>query len=553
MSTPRRISEISSPGPWDAKVVSVLVVALAVGCYLRLAGLSQMLFFGDEFLSLCNYRLPWGELALTYDQNGTGVPLPLLQKASAAIFGANELTLRLPALVPGILAIPVAFFFFRPFFEPFVAALGTVLFAVSHYAIFYSTHGRIYSLYLLLSMLGVILLIKMTHHPERWPATLFALLGGWIVFCHLSGAAFLAICAAYAAWVLRSRRAARREWWICSLAFLGSGVVAFCLYLPTLSTVLSFLTTKAQLGTGPGVNFVRMLEIYAGGSANAILFAVLGSLGLIAAIAKRRPHRWLAPWMLAGASVLLILVDPIGFPIAHARYAIYLFPFLLVSVVDGLLLVSGALASVIRTRQRTVTFGISILLFSAIYWAMGFERSSIDRGASFDSSRSIGFSEVDAPIPAVYRELRSEEECGRVIEFPFFNIRQRASAQLLYMRYGLVHRKEVYIGEAVDTGAMNRYINVLDIPTEFGGNTCVVFHKTIAEEVRHWSEARLLQRRGQVVRLPRTDPQIMPACWFGDETTIYDMDGILDDLRTRLGPAWREDESVAVFRVPARD
>ncbi len=536
----------------NAKVVIVLLVAVAVGCYLRFAGVSEKLFFGDEFFSLCNYTLPWGALASTYDQHGTGVPLPLLQKAGSAIFGANELTLRLPALVPGVLAIPAFFFFFRQFFEPFVAALGTLLFAVSHYSIYYSMLGRIYSLYLLLSMLTVILLIKMTRHPKPWLATVYALLGGLVPFCHLSGIAFLAICAAYAAGVLRSRRAPLREWLICSLAFLGSGLVALCLYLPTLATVISFLSSKAQLGTGPGLNFVRMLEIYAGGSANAILFAVLCSLGVIAGIAKRRPHRWLAPCMLVGASAFLLVVDPVGFPVAHARYAIYVFPFLLVSLVDGLLLLSGALAGVLRIRHRSLISGAAIVGFSAIYWAMGFEGSSIDRGANIDRFRAISIVEIEAPIPRVYREIRSEEHCDRVIEFPFFNTRHSASAQLLYIRYRVVHGRDVYIGEAVDTGAMNRYVNVLDIPAEFGGSACLVFHKNIAEEVRQWSEARRRHRRGEVVRMPRTNPQIMPACWFGDERTIYDMDGILDDLRTRLGPAWREDETVAVFRVPAR-
>jgi len=66
---------------------------------------SPGVFFGDEILSLCNYSLPWSELFRTFDEHGTGVPLLLLQKASAAVFGANELTLRLPAGEVAILLV----------------------------------------------------------------------------------------------------------------------------------------------------------------------------------------------------------------------------------------------------------------------------------------------------------------------------------------------------------------------------------------------------------------------------------------------------------------
>ena len=80
-----------------SRVAIVLVSAIAADSYLRTAGLSEMLFYGDEFLSLCNYTFPWGTLLSTYDQGGSGIPLPLLQKAFAAVFGADELTLRLRA------------------------------------------------------------------------------------------------------------------------------------------------------------------------------------------------------------------------------------------------------------------------------------------------------------------------------------------------------------------------------------------------------------------------------------------------------------------------
>jgi hypothetical protein len=529
----------------DAPSAVVLIAALVAGSYLRMADLSQMLFFGDEFLSLCRYGLPWTTLASSYDQGGTGVPLPLLQKASAALLGANELTLRLPALVPGILAIPAVFLLSRCFFARFAAALCTLLFAVSHYAIYYSTVGRIYSLYLLLAIVAITLVLEAARRPRPSRATTLALLFGLMFYCHLTSAALLAICGLYAIGVLLARRATRRDWLLWAFSLSGAGLLALALHFPAMADLTTFLSAKLEPDAGRGIDFVEILELYAGGGLNAALFAILIAIGLIAGFVERRPHRGLVAWAIVASAAVLLLVEPVGHSPAHARYVIYVFPLLLVPLMDGLLLVSRKLADLVPGSRRGPVAALTIGGFALLYWAAGFEGYFIDRGSNIDRLRSIGISRVDLPVPALYRELAVSGACSRVIEFPFFRIRVRRSAQLLFMRYRAVHGRDVYIGEAVDTGAMNRYVDIYHIPAALLSGSCLVFHKDIRSEVQNWNQAHSRSGLGGEKALP---VEIRPACWFGGEETVYDMEKILGDLRGLYGSPWREDDALAIFR-----
>lgn len=528
----------------------IVLVAIVLGAYLRVSGLSEMLFLGDEILSLCNYSLPWNTLIGTFDpMSGSGVPLLLLQKASAAIFGANELTLRLPALVPGILAIPVIFVFFRLFFEPFVSALATLLFAVSHYPVYYSMLGRIYSLYLLLAILASVVAIEMSRRTRRWHGPGLAALFGTMLFCHLASAAFVALVSLYVLGALIARKASRGDYLTWALSLAGGGALALALYLPTLPTVAELLATKARFQEGWSVDLPRIVEILAGGSVNGWLFAALVPLGLIAGLAKRCPHRVLVVWVIAMSPAILSIVRPVGGPYARARYIIYVLPFLLVALVDALLFISGGMVKLARGTNRTVVTASLIISFSAVYWATGFEGLWIDRGANIDRLRSIGISEVDLVVPPLYAEVEREDSCEQIIEFPFYRKGKRGSAQILFMRYRQVHGRDVYIGEAIDTGEMNRYVNVYDLPNDLGGDSCLILHKDIRHEVKLWSESWPRKKRGATV-LPKTTSWIRPACWFENSHVIYDMESIQKRLSGLYGPPWREDDSLAIYRIP---
>ena len=246
---------------------------------------------------------------------------------------------------------------------------------------------------------------------------------------------------------------------------------------------------------------------------------------------------------------ILSIVRPIGGPFARARYIIYAVPFLIVALTDALVAVSGGLAKLARGTDRTLVTGALILSFSFVYWASGFEGLWIDRRANIDRLRSIGISEVDVAVPPLYAEVESEDSCEQVIEFPFYRKHRNGSAQILFMRYRQVHGRDVYIGEAVDTGEMNRYVNVYNLPNDLASSSCLILHKDILHEVRLWSESWPRKRRG-TTGPPKMASRIRPACWFENSDVTYNMESIQKRLSGLYGPPWREDDSLAIYRIP---
>ena len=274
------------------------------------------------------------------------------------------------------------------------------------------------------------------------------------------------------------------------------------------------------------------------------------STSLIAGIAKRTPYRIFVAWQLIISPLFLLIIKPVGHSAAHARYIIYCFPLLLVLLVDALLLISGCIAVLIGVKKRSIAFGLIIVLFTAVYWATGFEGLWIDRKLNINHLINKHFIEIDFPVPQFYEDINSEKNFKRVIEFPFFmRFSKRKSAQDMYMRYRQVHRKDVYIGEAVDTGNMNRYVNIFDLPAEMAGESCLVFHKNIRDEIKFWIQPRGSEKEEDNGQFHKVRKQVKPACWFKEKNTIYDMEKILEDLRDLYGPPWRENDMLAIFRI----
>lgn len=94
------------------------------------------------------------------------VPLYLyISKAFFMIFGVSEFSLRLPAVIFGILGIIVFFVFMTRFFGKKIAYLGTGLLAISGFHIAHSLNARMYSLLFLLTISAMYFLYSLM---EKW-------------------------------------------------------------------------------------------------------------------------------------------------------------------------------------------------------------------------------------------------------------------------------------------------------------------------------------------------------------------------------------------------
>jgi hypothetical protein len=82
---------------------AVLAVALVLGTWLRLRELAALPLHGDEYHTLAAADSAYGAILGTFDDVGSHVALPLLQRLALDVFGDGIVPFRLVAIVPGLL------------------------------------------------------------------------------------------------------------------------------------------------------------------------------------------------------------------------------------------------------------------------------------------------------------------------------------------------------------------------------------------------------------------------------------------------------------------
>lgn len=154
------------------------------------------------------------------------------------LFGYQTWAVRLPAIMAGVMAIPVLYLVGRRFYQRPVAFLAAGLAAVLPVLVYYATNARGYALLMLLALLELGLAVYLLQHNNLAGWVIFVILGAlgmWTVpvFVYPLGmvAAWLTASAltgesreAYGGWI--------RLWRSLLLAGLAVGVLTLLLYSP---------------------------------------------------------------------------------------------------------------------------------------------------------------------------------------------------------------------------------------------------------------------------------------------------------------------------------
>lgn len=244
-------------GPAHTRFVLLL---LLFGTVLRVARLNEPVSY-DEALTWTHYasQRVWSVLS-NYTYTSNHVLHSLLVKLSTAVFGIHLWSLRLPALLAGVLAMPLCYVFVRAMFNRYIAVLTLALVAASGPLIEYSALARGYSLSWLLLLCALLagrhfakkdntvslLLVAVSCALALW-AVPSAGYGVLLVHIWL----FLYIGTTY-------KRTLQRR----ALRLLGSlvlcGVLALLLYAPLIAAhSLEHLIHHPSLGDNSWKNFLR--------------------------------------------------------------------------------------------------------------------------------------------------------------------------------------------------------------------------------------------------------------------------------------------------------
>ena len=134
---------------------------------LRFPGITSILS-GDEIPNFSWYSfIPWGELIFSYSDPNQHTLFIVFARLSMALFGESEMIFRLPVLITGVLAVPltfkVAFILLKSYST---SLLSSLLFCFAFYPIYYSQHGRSYSLTIFLALALIYLVMKLYQLQE---------------------------------------------------------------------------------------------------------------------------------------------------------------------------------------------------------------------------------------------------------------------------------------------------------------------------------------------------------------------------------------------------
>ena len=246
----------------------------------------------DEALTVNIARLPIHEIPSYLRRDGAPPLFYLLLHFWMGWFGTSDVAVRSLSGVIGVVTVPLTWLAGKRLGGPKVGWAAMLLVATSPFATRYDTETRMYSLVVLLTVLGFLALDRSLRRPA--PGNLIAVgaVTGLLLYTHYWSLYLIGTTMLWLAW--HSWRG-RPEWIRGARASLAATVVGCLTFLPWLPT---FLFQSKHTGTpwATPANFSAMVNAvssFAGGSTNqgralALMFFALAGLGLFGVATDRR-------------------------------------------------------------------------------------------------------------------------------------------------------------------------------------------------------------------------------------------------------------------------
>jgi len=527
----------------------LLVLGVALGIFLRVQGIADLPFFGDEYHTRDSVVESYGTILTTFDAVGSHVVLPLLQRISLDVFGDGVLAMRLPALIPAILTLLLMYPLVRPLIGATPACLATLALSFSPMHVYYSRFGRGYALMVLLGLvLGVAVVRALRGGGRRWwcAAGVCAVL---LPYTQLSSAGFVAALGLVALHLAR-RDAGRRGMKAPLLAFGGAAVVLGLLFVPLLSQVRTFFTAMPEQEARP-LGWFGIPTLLAGGRLPGLVWlaAFPGGLGLMAIDRSRRDVALVAAAAFLGPLAALLVTRPHGMDYAYARYLLNALPFVLMGM--AWLLCTGLqkmISSEAVAGRAALAAGVFLIAGATLTGPL----SAADGGSFGNTYLAMeplpAFDARHPAPPPFYEQLAGDPDAVRIIEGQPLLSR----AVLLYRAYERIHGKQVFVGWP---GEIPRSLDGDPYAALLAGELdadYLVLHKDLRREVRDYWRFVYLEawldhaRRGDDSFMERHKATMVRS---QDIATPETGSLLATYLRRRLGEPFLEDEQLWVWKL----
>ncbi len=520
---------------------AAVAILLLLGAWLRLRHVATAFLFGDEMYSFKLLLHSYREVIATFDRFGSsGQALPLLQKLSIDLFGTHLTALRLPSLVPALATLGLLPLLGVRLVSPRGAVFATAFLSASAIHVYYARFCRGYAL----AALFALAFVAATHRviaeerPRLRHYLLFGVLGGLLVWTHLSTMAFVAAIGV-AALVSSALAAPRRERVAPLLGALGLAAgIAVLVHLPDARQVMDFVTAKQQRQYAGQFGIADVAAVLAGGHAGGVILL----LAVPIATAWLLWQRGLAQLPLATAAIaplpLVFAAQPFGDPYAYARYAVVALPaaaLVLGEVVAQALVAAGAVRAM----------PVLAIVLAGVLAAAGPLRATEDGPHANTYLAMLPLPAFDVPDPAMpdfYRRLEPE---AVIVEAPALMNRSRQ----LYRNYFLQHRHDTLIGFLPEEAPVPPGPHVLVGPPWDLDHRAdyLVLHRNVGAEVdRYW-------RFVDDVALPRVGGSPALMAWqatYGRPTLRRPTQALIELLDRRYGAPVYTDAAISAYRLP---
>lgn len=276
----RQVSELDGPAgraaPWIA------LAAVLLGAILRIYGMGEQLWYDEIHTVVTSVRQPLATILTHFPSNNDHVLYSALANLAISAFGDTPWAVRLPAVVLGIVSIPLLYLLGKQVTNRFEAAAAALLMALSYHHVWYSQNARGYTILLCVALASTHLLLTGLRERRAWPWLAFGVVAALGAYTHLTMVlAVVAMAGIVGLHLLVERRGFRlADWAMPALGFGVAGLVTMALYAPLLGDMQAFFgdTSQGVKAASPAwalQELVRGLQVgYATGGVVLVVAAV---------------------------------------------------------------------------------------------------------------------------------------------------------------------------------------------------------------------------------------------------------------------------------------
>jgi mannosyltransferase len=293
-AAPERVGDDGEGPPfphWMVVVLKVAVVVVLLGTLaVRFWTVSDLWL--DEALTVNISRLPLHELPSYLRRDGAPPLFYVLLHFWMGWFGTSDEAVRALPGVIGVITLPFAYLAGKSLGGRTAGLAAFLLVATSPFAIRYDTETRMYSLVVLLTVLGFLALDRSLRNPRPGNLIGVGAVTGLLLYTHYWSLYLVVTMVLWLAWVAWRGQPSWRRGARASLVAAVVGCLTFIPWVPI------FLFQAAHTGTpwATPANFAAMVSAvasFAGGSTNqgralALIFFALAGLGLFGVAVDRR-------------------------------------------------------------------------------------------------------------------------------------------------------------------------------------------------------------------------------------------------------------------------